>query len=1849
LLIAHDFWDHGTVSQESGELNSDEQSTGSESLEENRPSTMQAADRSGTWSMDPFADPHETDEIQSLELDEIPEDNQSGSTFQATDDLERTQFYSTESRDESSRTNIVADLNSTHTGDDLDNTKDQTGTARFSSLSSERDSSGNTVGYDSQYPDRSTHEAGSSGSEGRFRRLWKGQLGSSQDPMHSLIDSGLEASDRIFERVVQRRVADPNEKGVIDADYQIGTKLGEGGMGLVYSARQYALNRIVAFKTAKPEFQENESARRQFLYEAQITAELDHSNIVPIYELGANIDGKLFYSMKLIDGTEWIKVMRQNTLERNLDIFMKVADAVAYAHAKGIIHRDLKPENTMLSRYGEVFVTDWGTAVNLSKMVTRLETVALAGERKLNVEDASAFSAGDRIVIHDGKSVIFRVDVQKIDSLNPNQLCLRKPIECDLEPSPSLRISKYFNPIAGTPCYMAPEMAEGVFPKIGKGCDIYVLGGILFDIVSGRPPHEGRSKEECLFAALKNQIAKPKKSDPLLDIAYRALETDPKDRFHSIEAMQEAIRDYRRNAESISISKQAAEHFQQAVSSDDYELFNRSIFGYQNALDLWAENTTATSGLNEARFGFVQSALNRGDFDLVIQTANPSIEAEAELVTKATKAKQVRDNRERSFKLLRRAATAIVLCSLLALSGLSVVTYLAYLSANRERKVADTATRTAILAETLATTEAVRANDEAKRANELAANNNILLTDQKKLTAKATEDALNIGQLLEKETGLVKEINEALEKSDKSEKAALTSANDARKAEGLANQRAAQVQIGEYAASLTLAKSRLDSFDIGSSRQILGQLKEPPAELLTLYADDQPRTTNWGWNRVSLLSNSDLTTVQLGGRPTAMDCAQDHSTAVVACEDGRLLVLSEKQGVLTVILEKPTDGSQINAVSLSPNAKQAVFASSRDGVSKLTSWDLATNSFRELPESTQRAFQCITFSKDNQHLLSGINGGVWVWQMVPIGTENWKLLGRTNAIRGACESIQQLNDNQFLVVDRFEKKLIAGVLTLAKSAESEPDFSIVPLNDELSRQSVSISASDDGTSIYFGMVDNSIRVGRFDPLKLTIADLRTVETQHKAPIDRFVVGKGKLISISVNEPIVHVWGTRNDFRYETYLAGTASNIQRVGLFSDSKVLLVDQQGTALVLAIDRQKQRRRISSVSNLAPVVGTFAGAFDSNALVVDQNGVVDLWSLRDGQSSNIGSDRWSYFGHTPGARYVDSAVDTSKGLIITSARLNRLTEEQRKYLIDPTHEWEFCLWDQNTGHMVRRWSEPNRKAGPEDRLESIEQRLSLVNQGLLFASDFETRLVDAQTGNVNFQKSNFGTYFAVPNPKRSTWTMLVKRNGAVKLVDFGVPTSWDSKPNVDLTYNDDTPIKGQWSQDGNRFYLLWVSGGLTIFQTDGNNLIDLWSNRSEPAKSRLAQALSGNRPESHCDVDLNIGVDGDDDVVQVAIRDATNKSTKHVALRFQQSGLRSPTNVSEETVAAIQWLDPNPNGQARSLDRVHDQIDIDPSRLKARNSVEGRTFVSISNAMVIALRPNRTTIESYGRAKLISATGCNAGQKLFSLYEDGTVWSFTAENKKGLWTKTRLNLPGAEAIHASSNGSNLLVVSDKKTTIVDSQTGKAIKDFEEGSVGCWDQTKPERFVVCSKSGKVTLIEAGIETVIDDNIQLPENSKIVGLHFFQETWNDTEKPTKEHLLVHVETSGNGLISFLPLLKPQANELAEEAKTKKTWNSVPNNCTLATSPQDSVFLTGSDRGTVQLWMASPTWDPNARALFELEGHRGSKITSLNFSSDGKTVISADDNRRLFAWISVDPESVDASQGLTMKLPTIMPN
>ncbi len=199
---------------------------------------------------------------------------------------------------------------------------------------------------------------------------------SKQDPsvLPPAIDRSLtETKLQIRGRHVVTPKSDPSEP----SDYRLVRLLGKGGMGNVYVARQGSLDRLLAVKVIKPLNAKKreklrktgkleaveQNRRQQFLSEAVVTGDLDHPNIVPIHDIAVTADNTLFYSMKRVVGTPWSKVIQEKTLDENLEILLKAADAVGFAHTRGVVHRDIKPENIMLGDFGVVMVMDWGLAL----------------------------------------------------------------------------------------------------------------------------------------------------------------------------------------------------------------------------------------------------------------------------------------------------------------------------------------------------------------------------------------------------------------------------------------------------------------------------------------------------------------------------------------------------------------------------------------------------------------------------------------------------------------------------------------------------------------------------------------------------------------------------------------------------------------------------------------------------------------------------------------------------------------------------------------------------------------------------------------------------------------------------------------------------------------------------------------------------------------------------------------------------------------------------------------------------------------------------------------------------------------------------------------------------------------------------------------------------------------------------------------------------------------------------------------------------------------------------------------------------------------------------------------------
>lgn len=384
------------------------------------------------------------------------------------------------------------------------------------------------------------------------------------------------------------------------AEYEVVNELGAGAMGVVYRARQTSLNRDVAIKSLKPNSRNSEHDQAMFVSEAVVTSNLVHPNIVPIHDLGRTDDGKLFYAMKQVSGTPWNEMIRDNSLEENLDIFMKMCDAVAYAHSRGVINRDLKPENVIVGEYGEVNVLDWGLAIT-----------------------TDAFERKDSVVVS-------------------------------------------FRGGGGTPVYMAPELAHDDISGIGTFSDIYLLGAILFEILEGFPPHLLREAWESenpqnqlqsvIFAVFNNRIEEDVENEgELMEIARKAMRTDPAERWATVEEFQDAIREYRITGRAEELMQEVSER-----DVDTYEEYQAAVALYDDALRKWPDNERAVVGDRKARLAYATLAHRKGDIDLGLQVLSAVDDPEFEsLRTKLTRTQRARTVVKTTWVMLFLAAIGL--------------------------------------------------------------------------------------------------------------------------------------------------------------------------------------------------------------------------------------------------------------------------------------------------------------------------------------------------------------------------------------------------------------------------------------------------------------------------------------------------------------------------------------------------------------------------------------------------------------------------------------------------------------------------------------------------------------------------------------------------------------------------------------------------------------------------------------------------------------------------------------------------------------------------------------------------------------------------------------------------------------------------------------------------------------------------------------------------------------------------------------------------------------------------------------------------------------------------------------
>lgn len=270
--------------------------------------------------------------------------------------------------------------------------------------------------------------------------------------------------------------------------YRLLEHVARGGMGVVYAAEDEKLQRRVALKVLDAPGADDNLANR-LVREALVLARLEHPGIVPVHDVGTLSDGRVFYTMKFVQGQRLDQYVETVPLvTERLRLFLRICDAVAFAHARGVLHRDLKPPNIMVGSFGEVLVMDWGLAK----------------------------------VLREGA-------VQKPMIADPKATILEKPEKTDDETaSAGSSLVTGHGTILGTPGYMSPEQARGDVERLDARSDIFSLGALLRFLLAKNldPTANPPEKQHCdkALEAICSKAAAPSPEDRYANVSELALD-----------------------------------------------------------------------------------------------------------------------------------------------------------------------------------------------------------------------------------------------------------------------------------------------------------------------------------------------------------------------------------------------------------------------------------------------------------------------------------------------------------------------------------------------------------------------------------------------------------------------------------------------------------------------------------------------------------------------------------------------------------------------------------------------------------------------------------------------------------------------------------------------------------------------------------------------------------------------------------------------------------------------------------------------------------------------------------------------------------------------------------------------------------------------------------------------------------------------------------------------------------------------------------------------------------------------------------------------------------------------------
>lgn len=1486
-----------------------------------------------------------------------------------------------------------------------------------------------------------------------------------------------------------------------NADYDLIKTLGQGGMGVVYWARQASIDRNVAVKMLKPDMARDDNQRNKFLAEAVITGDLDHPNIVPIYDLGKNPEGALFYAMKKVQGTPWDRVINQKPLSENLDILMKVSDAVAFAHSRFVIHRDLKPENIMLGDFGEVLVMDWGLALPFG-------------------------------------------DFEKSRSIQPSAS------------------------MGGTPAYMAPEMATGPFDKIGPTSDVYLLGAILYEIVTGKPPHTGRDVMKCLFAAAKNEIQPTEKSGELVDIALKAMSTKQANRFPTVQKFQEAIREYEAHAASIAMATRAGETLATARETGSYDHYATAVFEYQEALKLWGENARAARGVPASKLEYAESALRKGDLDLAESLLDINESSHADGLAKIAAAKHEREAKQQRLKAQRRAIRALVATVFIAIStGLVAVGYQT-VRVRQERDRAVVNEKEAQKQEKLAKTneaKAVASAAEAVRQKSIAVVN---AEEAKRQEGFAKDNAARAVQnAQEAELQRTKAVASA-EEAQRQRNIAVENETEAKR----------QQQIAEYEtyiALIGLAAAKIEENAFGYARDLLDQCR--------------PELRNWEWGRLMHLCQQSVRDFNAGAPVDAVAFSPDGMRFATGGWNGIAQIWNVQDG--SILASIPHPGQYVYAVAFSPDGKLlATGGSDRSGFLRI--WNAESGEPVAVFNGHTDGVLSVSFSRDGKRLLStSFDNTARLWD-VATGQLVRTYLGHTWWVWDAKFSP---DERQLVTVSQDGTALVWSTETGKHGAPF------------MGHQGPIYAAafSPDGQSVVTGGYDKQVLMWR--PDDVTPFDFRALVTGEELAVPKFTgfdghlaavrsVGfsrDGKLLITGGHDNTVRIWNPETIELVKT-LRGHDSWVRACTFSPDGQFALSAGHDNHARLwniegyAESRVLQGKWLRGHDDSITAVGFSPNG--SQVVTASRDRTARTWDARTGKLAVTFEEGHSFLASSAvfspdNKRLFTSAVDGTTRVwdVTTGVELLRMEKTGLASALAVSHDgrylltggskkdetsWRAQLWDATTGQRVHELlghaSEVTAVAfSPDDRFCFTGDA---NGRGVLWESKSgrQIRMLQWHTSKIAaavFLEDGSRLLTASDDKTVGQWNTAQMASNPDSIA---VDTRWTLK-------HDESVLSLDIVSSRKLAITCTTSGKVTLWNIENGSAI-----RSLPVGKTNVNAVAISR-----DGRLALTVHPDANERLVRLWDVENGRELRVPTAEGRPGPFLDLKVS----GGLVW--------------------------SALFSRQGDTFVTIggNEARLWDARvetPGKRELMSFSpHAAVASVSYSPDGKKIATGSWDNSARIWDAATGQGLLKLVGEHQGYINSTVFSPDGRFVLTASDDKTAkLWDAQTGKLVRSYD-GHAGA------VRFATFSAKG--------------DRVLTASEDKTARVWDFQSAKPLVELKGHEWGVLNAAFSRDGKMAITG--SDDASAKIWNAETGQLLFSLEGHTAAVTSvafaPDGKRVLTASEDFTAKLWDAE-----KGKEILNLKGHT-QELTSIAFSGDGRYALTGSRDGTAILWLTAD--------------------